>query len=69
MTLSDIWTKSYNEGKANYFIIINNILSLFIIGCHGLLAGSTPPASTITAKNSPHLKFPANFLILALKFL
>jgi len=39
MMFSDIWPGSYYGGKANYFIIIDNILSLFIIDCHGLIYG------------------------------
>ena len=43
MTLSDIWIESYHGGKANYFITINNALSLFFISGHGLFPGFDSP--------------------------
>ena len=39
----DILFWSGGVEKANYIIIINNILSLVIIGCNGLLAGFDSP--------------------------
>jgi hypothetical protein len=39
MTFSDIWNGSQDRRKANYFIVIDNILSLFIIGFHGPFTG------------------------------
>jgi hypothetical protein len=47
MMLRDIWPGRYRGGKANYFIIIDNLLSLFIIGCHCLFHGSNPVVPTM----------------------
>jgi hypothetical protein len=58
MMLNDIWLGSYRGGKANYFIIINNILSLFIIAYHGLFCGFKSPI-TLPLLDMPGKQFDA----------